>query len=65
MRQREPTVVFLFLFSFETRRPRGDRSFRPEPLRITPLEDIEFLDDIQIKGTKPRRQRQRKRRLKR
>ena len=28
---------------------RGDRSFRPEPLRIPPLEDIEFLDEIQIK----------------
>ena len=40
---------FFFFFSFETRRLRGDRSFRPEPLRIPPLEDIEFLDDIQIK----------------
>ena len=28
---------------------RGDRSFRPEPLRISRLEDIEFLDDIHIK----------------
>ena len=41
-------LVF-FLFSFETRRLRGDTSFRPEPLRIPPLEDIEFLDDIPIK----------------
>ena len=40
---------FFFFFSFETRRLRGDRSFRPEPPRIPPLEDIEFLDDIQIK----------------
>ena len=40
---------FFSLFSFETRRLRGDGSFRPEPLRIPPLEDIEFLDDIQIK----------------
>ena len=53
MRQREPTTgslaVVFFSFSFETRPLRGDRSFRPESLRITPLEDIEFLDDIQIK----------------
>ena len=41
-------LVF-FLFSFETRRLRGDTSFRLEPLRIPPLEDIEFLDDIHIK----------------
>ena len=42
------SLVF-FLFSFETRRLRGDTSLRPEPLRIPPLEDIEFLDDIHIK----------------
>ena len=41
-------LVF-FLFSFETRRLRGDTGFRLEPLRIPPLEDIEFLDDIHIK----------------
>ena len=41
-------LVF-FSFSFETRRLRGDTSFRLEPLRIPPLEDIEFLDDIHIK----------------
>ena len=40
---------FFFFFSFETRPLRGDRSFRPEPVRIPPLEDIHFLDDIQIK----------------
>ncbi len=39
--------LFLFLFSFETRGLRGDRSFHPEPLRIPPLEDIEFLDELQ------------------
>ncbi len=38
--------LVLFLFSFETRRLRGDSSFLPEPLRIPPFEDIEFLDEL-------------------
>ena len=44
-----PSFLRFFFFSFETRRLRNDRSFRPEPVRIPLLEDIDFLDDIQIK----------------
>ena len=42
-------LSFVFLFSFQTRRLQGESSFRLYPLRKSPLEDILFLNGIQLK----------------
>ena len=41
--------LFFVFFSFETRRLRGERCFRLQPLRKPPLEENGFIDGIQLK----------------
>ena len=41
--------LFFIFFPFETRRLRGERSFRLQPLRKPPLEESVILDGIQLK----------------